>query len=213
MKIYALGNDVQQSGTRACTVNVVGNAALGMSSGTVNPGINNPVTFSISGATGATKARLAFNGDLTDAVTVSGKTHAATIRKALYVSGVYSVQLQLYRNGVWEDGGADARMLTVNIAEKLATPVMTKPASGTLRVARKKDASIVWTGVTGAKMYLVCLNDAGNARVWATETAKLSAKIPKSALARKGSYRAEVYALGNDVQRSAPGAVCTITVS
>ena len=146
-------------------------------------------------------------------MTVSSKTHAAAIRKALHVSGVYSVQLQLYRNGAWEDGGADARTLTVNNAEKLATPVITKPASGALLVARKKDASIAWKGVTGAKMYLVCLYDAGNARIWATETAKLSTKIPNSALARKGSYRAEVYALGNDVQRSAPGAVYAITVS
>jgi hypothetical protein len=213
VKVYALGNNVQQSGTRACSVNVVASAALSMSSSTVNPGLNNPVTFTISGATGATKARLSLNGDLTDAVSVSSKTHSAAIRKALHVSGIYSVQLQLYRNGAWEGGGANARTLTVNNADKLATPVMTKPASGALRVARKKDVSIAWKGVTGAKKYLVCLYNAGNARIWAAETAKPSAKIPKSALAKKGGYRAEIYALGNDVQRSAPGAVCTITVS
>ena len=214
VRIYAQGNDVQQSGTRTLVINVVDRATVSLSSSTVSPGLNNPVTFTVSGAVGASKARLVINGsELTEAVSVSSKTRQAVIRKAFHVSGAYTVSLQLYRNKAWEDGGAGTKALTVFGADTMPTPVLEKPVSGALRTTTKKGASITWKSVANAAKYLIVLYNAQNNSVWTAETDKRSVSIPKSALAKKGVYRAEIYALGNNVQRSMPGAICTITVS
>ena len=211
--VVALGNNVQQSKPRALTVRVVANAAFTMSPAATNPGLDTPVTFTVSNAAGATKARMVFDGaETSKEAAVSKKTGKAVILQAFHVSGPRAATVQLFRNGMWEDGGAASQTLTVNAAGKLDTPVLTKPANGALRVALKKSASISWQKVANAGRYQVCVVNADGVTVWNSETAKQSVSIPKSALSRRGVYRAEIYALGRSVQRSNPGAVCIITV-
>ena len=213
VRLCALGNSMQQSKTGGCALRVVLAAAFTMSASAVNPGLDSPVTFQISGAVGAAKVRLTVDAaEYGPAASVAQKTGTATIRQAFHVSGSHSIALQLYRNGAWEDSGAGAKSLTVNSAAMLAAPVLVKPAGGALSVAYKKSATVAWKSVAGAKRYLLRLYNPEGALAWSAETAKLSVKLTKDVLNRRGVLRLEICALGGSAQRSQPGALCAITV-